>query len=34
MFGVGSAGGIPTSSTRSVQYLNDDEDAVVPSALK
>jgi hypothetical protein len=34
MFGVGSAGGTPTSSTRSVQYLNDEEDAVVPSALK
>jgi hypothetical protein len=34
MFGSGSAGGIPTSSTRSVQYLNDDDEAVVPSALK
>jgi len=34
MLGRGSAGDVPTSSTRSVQYLNDDDDAVVPSALK
>ena len=34
MFGSGSAGGVPTSSVRSVQYLKDDEDAVEPSALK
>lgn len=34
MFGNGSAGGIPTSSTRSVQYLKDEDDAVVPSARK
>src|SRR5215213_10033360 len=32
--GVGSAGGTPMSSVRSVQYLNDDDEAVVPSALK
>jgi hypothetical protein len=34
MTGVGSAGTADVSSTRSVQYLNDDDDAVVPSALK
>src|SRR5262245_54970297 len=34
MLGRASAGGVPVSSTRSVQYLNDDDDAVVPSALK
>jgi hypothetical protein len=34
MFGSRSAGGVPLSSTRSVQYLNDDADAVEPSALK
>jgi hypothetical protein len=34
MLGVGSAGGIPTSSTRSVQYLKDEAEAVVPSGLK
>ncbi len=34
MIGVGSAGGTPTSSVRSVQYLNEDDEAVVPSDLK
>src|SRR5215471_7387749 len=34
MFVSGSAGGFPVSSTRSVQYLNEDDDAVDPSALK
>ena len=34
MFGRGSAGGAPVSSTRSVQYLNDEEERVVPSDLK
>src|SRR5262245_57026116 len=34
MFGSGSAGGVPTSSTRSVQYLNEDDEAVVPFVLK
>src|SRR3954451_13890400 len=32
--GAGSVGGMLTSSVRSVQYLNDDDDAVVPFALK
>src|SRR6476646_6561741 len=34
MFGSGSAGGVPVSSTRSVQYLKDEDDAVEPSVLK
>src|SRR3954454_9684962 len=32
--GVGSLGGRLMSSVKSVQYLNDDDDAVVPSDLK
>src|SRR3954453_23067782 len=32
--GAGSVGGMLTSSVRSVQYLKDDDDAVVPLALK
>jgi hypothetical protein len=34
MFGSGSVGGVFTSSTRSVQYLKDDDEAVEPSARK
>src|SRR5262245_30030165 len=34
MLGSGSAGGVPVSSTRSVQYLKDDEDAVVPVGIR
>src|SRR5262245_24915910 len=34
MFVSGSAGGMPVSSTRSVQYLNEAEDAVDPFARK
>src|SRR5262245_7424027 len=34
MFVSGSAGGFPVSSTRSVQYVNEDDDAVDPFALK
>ena len=34
MIGVGSVGGVLTSSVRSVQYLNEEDEAVVPSALK
>ena len=34
MFGNGSVGIADVSSTRSVQYLNDDDDAVEPSARK
>src|SRR5262245_42434121 len=33
MFGRGPAGGTPTSSTRSAQYLNDDDEAVGPADL-
>src|ERR1044071_10175730 len=34
MFGSGSSGVALTSSVRSVQYLNDDDDAVVPFGRK
>src|SRR3989442_15727043 len=34
IFGSGSAGGSPVSSTRSVQYLKEDDEAVDPSAVK
>src|SRR5262249_16941663 len=34
IFVSGSAGGFPVSSTRSVQYLNEDDDAVDPPVLK
>src|SRR5262245_60590060 len=34
MFVRGSAGGVPVSSTRSVQYLNEDDNNVDPSVLK
>ena len=34
MFGSVSAGGLPVSSMRSVQYLKEDDEAFVSSALK
>src|SRR6266852_5579256 len=34
MTGVGFVGGMLASSVRSVQYLNEDDDAVEPPALK
>src|SRR5436190_5097737 len=34
MFGIGSVGVALTSSVRSVQYLNDDDELVEPSARK
>ena len=34
MLGSGSVGVALTSSTKAVQYLNEDEKAVVPSVLK
>jgi hypothetical protein len=34
MLGSPSAGGVPSESTRSVQYLKADAEALVPSSLK
>jgi hypothetical protein len=34
MLGSASSGGVLSESTRSVQYLNDGAEAVVPSSLK